>query len=298
VPIFHKPLLTFALDNLIAAGAGALVMNTHYLPEAFADHFGREPRYRGRPLRIFHEPLLLDTGGGIRNARSALGEATFFLFNGDILADLPLAALLSDHRRSGAIATLLLGETGGVANVRFDAASGRVFDLRGGLGVDEGDLCVYCGVAVAEPEIFNWISGEGPSSIIDALLAALRAGEKIGGMLFNRDGHEFWMDLGTPASYLQAHRALANSARRPGYIADAHWPAPIHPEAHIHASAVLEGMVAAGPRVTVGEGAFLRDSILWPGAVIGPGARIEECVVRGDAAGSKPLEGIHRGVVL
>ncbi len=294
VPLFHKPLLTFALDSLIAAGVGTLALNTHHLPETFTEVFGSTPFYRDRPLETFHEPLLLDTGGGIRNARSALGESTFFLYNGDILADLPLADLLAQHRASGALATLLLRHGGGMANVRLEADSGRVLDLRGALGAQEGERVVYSGIAVFEPAIFDWIPAEGPYSIIDALLEAIRVGEKVGGFLCGPEARSLWIDIGTPDAYREAHRLLSDPMNRPSYIVQKNWPEPIHPMADIDPSAVLEGMVIAGPGVSVGRGAFIRDSILWPGAVIERDTHLEECIVRGVS----PAEGKHRGDIL
>lgn len=293
VPVFHKPLLTFALDSLLAAGVGKLSLNTHHLPGAFAEAFGEESSYRNHPLHLFHEPQLLDTGGGIRNARPALGSSTFVLYNGDILADLPIAGLLAAHRSSGALATMLLrpAEGGGVANVRFDQASGRVLDLRGVLGVPEGDAAVYSGIAVFEPAIMEWIPESGAFSIIDSLLSALRAGEKVGGMLVS-DG--LWIDLGTPGNYLHAHRLLAGPASRPGYIVDPSWPAPIHPEARVESGAVLEGVVAVGPGAIVESDAVVRDSVIWPGSVIKAGSRIEECVV----SGVKSVAGTFSGGVI
>ena len=294
VPLFHKPLLTFALDSLIAAGVGTLALNTHHLPEAFSKVFGLPPVYRDRPLRIFHEPLLLDTGGGIRNARSALGESSFFLYNGDILADLPLAELLAQHRASGALATLLLRDGGGMANVRFEAAAGRVLDLRGVLGIKEGKLVVYSGIAVFEPAIYDWIPAEGPYSIIDSLIEALRGGEKVGGFLCSSEARGLWIDIGTPEAYREAHRMLSDPTNRPSYLVGENWPLPIHPDAHIDSSAALEGMVVAGPGVSVCVGAILRDTILWPGAVIEPAADLEECIVRGVS----PAGGKRRGDIL
>jgi mannose-1-phosphate guanylyltransferase len=289
-PVFHKPLVTFALDSLIAAGAGTLTLNTHHLPEAFPRVFGDELVYRDYSLQLFHEPLLLDTGGGILNARCALGESPFFLYNGDILADPPLAELLALHTASGALGTLLLrpGSGGGVANVCFDAPSGRILDLRRSLGVEEGELTVYSGIAVFEPEIFDWIPADKPFSIIDALLAAIRAGEKVGGMV---DHDSLWLDLGTPEAYLEAHHLLAKPPHRPGYLVDRLWPLPVHPKAHIESGAVLEGMVSIGPGAVIGSGAFLKDSIVWPGAIIEPDCRIENCIVSGE----RPIHGDHFG---
>ena len=294
VPIFHKPLLSFALDSLIAAGVGTLAINTHHLPEAFTEVFGPHSTYRERPLHIFHEPLLLDTGGGIRNAGSALGNSTFFLYNGDILADLPLAGLLAQHRASGALATLLLLDEGGVANVRFEAASRRVLDLRGAIGSEVGSLAVYSGIAVFEPAIFDWIPAVGPYSIIDALIQAIRAGEKVGGFLCIPEARSLWIDIGNPGAYREAHRLLSDPANRPSYLVEKNWPQPIHHTADIDPSAVLEGLVIAGPGVHVGKDASIRNSILWPDAVIAPEARLEECIVRGTSR----TTGTHRGDIL
>lgn len=293
VPVFHKPLLTFALDSLIAAGVEQFAINTHHLPNAFTPVFGTDPHYRERPLSLFHEPLLLDTGGGIRNARSALGESTFFLYNGDILADLPLAELLSTHTSSGALATLLLRpcESGGVANVNFDKTSGRVLDLREVLGKNPGELTVYSGIAVLEPRIFDWIPDEGPYSIVDALLQAMRSGEEIGGLLV-RDG--LWMDLGTPRSYLEAHRLLADPLNRSGYLSNSEWPIMIHPEALVESGVTLEGIVSVGPGAVVRSGAVLKDSVIWPGSVIESKAHLDGCIV----SGRNLVVGDHTGEVL
>jgi mannose-1-phosphate guanylyltransferase len=290
VPVFHKPLLTFALDSVMAAGFGEIAFNTHHLPGAFAAEFGLEPLYRGRKLHAFHEPLLLDTGGGIRNARPVIGEGTFLVYNGDILADMPLRELLERHRGSGSIATLLLRPGGGKANVLFDPEAAEIRDLRGELGAAEGTPVVYSGIALFEPGIFEWIPSEGPYSVIDALIAAMRAGNKVAGMLVEEG---LWIDLGTPASYLEAHRILATGST-PSYLAQAGWPSPIHFGARVFPGAVFEGTVAVGPGAVIGKNARIRDSVVWPGAIIGADAVIEECVV----SGRNPVGGHHRGGVL
>ena len=137
----------------------------------------------------------------------------------------------------------------------------------------------------------EWIPQAGPYSMIDALLSALRAGEKVGGMIAQEG---LWIDLGTPESYLRAHRLLADPAVRPGYVPDSSWPAAIHPEARVESGAVLEGVVAVGPGSHVESGAVVRDSVIWPGAVIKAGSRIEECVV----SGVKPVAGTFQGGVI
>src|ERR1700738_4831921 len=66
VPIFQKPLITFALDHLIDTGVDKIFINTHRLPEKFAEAFPGN-RYAWRTLGFITEPVLLETGGGIKN---------------------------------------------------------------------------------------------------------------------------------------------------------------------------------------------------------------------------------------
>ena len=73
VPIFQKPLITFALDHLVAAGVKSFVVNTHHLPADISKLSFPDGIYRELPVRLVHEPVLLETGGGIKNAEPCLG---------------------------------------------------------------------------------------------------------------------------------------------------------------------------------------------------------------------------------
>src|ERR1700680_735863 len=71
IPIFQKPLITFALDHLIDVGVESFIINTHRLPEFFEPYFP-ENSYAGHSVTLVNEPVLLDTGGGIKNVQSFL----------------------------------------------------------------------------------------------------------------------------------------------------------------------------------------------------------------------------------
>src|SRR5262245_37568354 len=92
VPVGDRPALAHIADQLARAGIHEAVLNTHHLAEAFSAE-----RLAGLPIRIsmIHEPRILGTGGGIANAARALGEGEVVVWNGDILADLDVHALLS-----------------------------------------------------------------------------------------------------------------------------------------------------------------------------------------------------------
>src|SRR5437016_9392864 len=81
IPIFQKPLITFALDHLIDLGVKSFIINTHKLPEFFEEAFpGRS--YSGHSIELVHEPDLLETGGGIKNVESQLDAKPFITYSG------------------------------------------------------------------------------------------------------------------------------------------------------------------------------------------------------------------------
>ena len=125
VPVGLKPLISFAFDHLIAdAGADRFIVNTHHLPEMYAAAF-TAATYRDRLITLRHEPVLLETGGGIRNIGDLLrGDRSLLVYNGDILTDLPLGSALVAHRGAGRLVTMVLRSGGGPKHVAFDAAAG------------------------------------------------------------------------------------------------------------------------------------------------------------------------------
>src|SRR5919109_3977229 len=95
VPICQKPLITFALDHLIEIGIRSFIINTHRLPEAFTNLFSQN-RYAEASVKLVNEPILLDTGGGIKNIETDLGGEPFITYSGDVLTDIHLQPLIDE----------------------------------------------------------------------------------------------------------------------------------------------------------------------------------------------------------
>ena len=82
VEIRGKTMLDRALDRLAAAGVTDAVVNLHHLGDQIEAHLA----VRTRPnITLSREPELLDTGGGVCAALQWLGEAAFFVLNGDVV---------------------------------------------------------------------------------------------------------------------------------------------------------------------------------------------------------------------
>jgi len=275
VPLFHRPLVEHALDACLAAGAGRFTVNTHHLPEAWAPRFpsveapgaaavcgenGEEARHsewRGRPLAFFHEPVLLETGGGVRNIRPWFeGGDLLLVHNADIFSTMDLRRLVSEHRASGLPATLALRSRGPGRNVSVGDGATRVLDLRGLLGRGTPDH-QFTGIYCAGPELLDRIS---PGEVVSAVFAFVELAKegRLGCVVLDEGA---WLDLGDPATLLSAHLDPPAAPEMPR----------IHPRATVDPAAEVDGESWVGPGAVVPAGAVLRRCLVFPGVVVQPG---------------------------
>lgn len=281
IPVGLKPLITFGFDHLIAdAGVDRFVVNTHHLPAAYDAAFPAGA-YRGRSIACRHEPVRLETGGGLRNVADLLGRETFIVYNGDILTDLPLAPVIERHRRSGNVVTLVLRSGGEPRHIALDPETGRIVDIRNLLGTGRPGEYAFSGVYLIEPEFLRRIPAGEVVSVIPLFLEMIRRGEPLGGLAVDAGD---WRDLGSRGEYLRVHRDLSAETppRFPRYGApEPGWRDWIHPTALLGSGASISAATAVGAGARVGEGARLENCIVWPGAEIASHSELTRCIVRG-----------------
>ena len=215
IPIFQKPLVTFALDHLIGVGVNRFVINTHRHPELFQSFFAAR-EYAGFPTTLVHEPDLLETGGGIKNAESHFGSEPFLTYSGDILTDVELQPLIDEHFRRGNDVTLALRHTGLAAAVAL--RDHRVVDISNRYGV-AGNFD-FANIAVWNPAIFQRIPPRKKISFIPIIGDWIGQGARIGGVVMN-DGK--WFNIGSRKEYLDVHRMISNKHWRPAYVKTRDW---------------------------------------------------------------------------
>jgi NDP-sugar pyrophosphorylase family protein len=265
IPVANQPLVTHAFEHLIALGVERFVLNTHWCADRYAEQFP-DRQWRGRPITFVHEsPGILETAGGIWNARAHLDGGPFVVYNGDILCDMLLAPALERHCASGDEVTLVLRSHGGNRNVALDEARGCVIDLRRALRPEIEPGHLFTGIYFVEPQFIARIPPAQKLSVVPVFHEMIRAGAKLGGIVLD-DGN--WWDLGTRAEYLAVHAALAQSGRP--------W---IAPGAEVAPDSRILGATAIGAGARVGAGADLRDCIVWERAEVAPGARLTRCIV-------------------
>jgi mannose-1-phosphate guanylyltransferase len=282
IPIFQKPLITFALDHLIDVGVERFVINTHKRAELFENPF-HDNEYEYHSLTLVHEPDLLETGGGIKNAERYLGTDPFLTYSGDILTDINLQALIDEHFRCGNDVTLALRNT----NLASDVAlrEHRVVDIANRHGAT-GNID-FANVAVWNPMIFQRIPPRQKISFIPIVADWIGTGGKIGGLVMN-DGK--WFNIGSRVEYLDVHRTILREHWVPQYVKLPKWPEQVAKSATVDPSAQVRGCSVVGENCQVGAEAILEDTILWPGAQIASKSQLHGCIVRSQ----KNVSGIYR----
>ena len=284
IPIFQKPLVTFALDHLIGVGVISFVINTHRLPKLFQSFFAAG-KYAGFPTTLIYEPDLLETGGGIKNAESHFGSEPFLTYSGDILTDVELQPLIDEHFRRGNDVTLALRHTGLASAVAL--RDHRVVDISNRYGV-AGNFD-FANIAVWNSAIFQRIPPHKKISFIPIIADWINQGGRIGGIALD-DGN--WFNIGSRKEYLDVHRMISNKHWRPAYVKTREWPQRIASSAIVDSSAQLRGCTVVGQNCRVGAEAILEDTILLPDAEIASQSRLEACIVRS----RKKVTGIHRDI--
>ena len=284
IPIFQKPLITFVLDHLINAGVNGFVINTHRRPESFRSFFDRGD-YAGAPVTLVHEPELLETGGGIKNAERCLGSDPFVTYSGDILTDLNLQPLIEEHFRRGNDVTLALRDTGLASDIAL--RDHRVVDIANRYGI-AGSLD-FANVAVWNSAVFERIPAQKKISFIPILTDWIGQGGRIGGLIMN-DGR--WFNIGSRNEYLEVHRTILREDWKPHYLKNRDWPERVSKSAIVDSTAELLGCSAVGEHCHVGAEAVLEDTILWPDAQIASQSQLDGCIVRSQ----KKVSGIYRNI--
>lgn len=295
LPICNRPFLEHQLRLMRDHGVTDATLLTGYLAGAF-EPFAARMADEGISLEVVREETPLGTAGAVRNVLDRL-DGTTVVFNGDVLTDMDLTALLAAHRDREAAVTLTLtgvDNAGPYGLVPLDEA-GRVQGFlekpppsvarRGGL--------INAGTYMLEPRVLSVVpSGETWSFERQLFPALVEAGEAVYGFV----SKEYWLDIGTPERYLQAHWDVLEGKSRAVPIGErigdvllaegadaggAKGPAVLGPRAraepgaHLRHAVLLEGAV-------VERHGVVRDAVVGPGVTIEAGSRCEETLVAAD----------------
>jgi mannose-1-phosphate guanylyltransferase len=244
VPLGDRPMLSHVVDQLRKHGEERIVVNAFHHPEQL------HAWAKGAGVFVSNEQDLLGTAGGVANARTLLGDVDVLVYNGDILADVDVAALRV--ARTGLACLAIASRAKNEGNVGL-GEDGRVVRLRKTSFGPESRGGDFLGIHVIGKELVSTFPDRG-GLIEDVYLPALSRGECLTAM----DVHTPFTDLGTPEAYLAANLSWLVSRGVDSWVA---------PDAHVAGDVRLKRTIVGHGARVMGRG-VLSECVVWPGAVV------------------------------
>ena len=277
LPLVDRPQLAYTFEHLRRYGVTRAIVSCGYLPTQIQEHFG--DRYGDLRLeyRVEEEPL--GTGGAIRFAAEGIDEP-FFALNGDSLRETDLGTLVDFHRERECRATILLTPVEdptryGLVRVNGE---GRVLSFLEKPRPEEIDTnLINAGMYVLEPDVLGLIPTGGAVSIEREVFPRLVEEDSVYGVALPG----YWLDVGTPDAYLQAHRDVLerNFVTELGEELGANYTL-VADGAQVSPGARLVPPVYVGAGAFVGAGARIGSlAVVGAGAHVGEGATVESAVI-------------------
>jgi NDP-sugar pyrophosphorylase family protein len=254
IPFLGKPLVGYVAEYIAKFGFKDVIVNLHHQPESVKKALGDGSDY-GVQIHYTEEvPDILGTAGALDNARHLLEDETFLVVNGKIITDIDISEAIETHKKSGAIATMVLKPN--VKREKFTEVMVEDGFLKG-----FGDLAhpfteeeirdtthelytplLFTGIHIFEPRVFDYIPKNVYSDIVPTFYnPALKNGEKIAVHITDAN----WFELSTIPRYLDISLAMMNGAS-----------------------------VCAGENCTVSGRATVRDSVMWDNVNIADDAHL------------------------
>jgi NDP-sugar pyrophosphorylase family protein len=292
IPILGKPLVGYVAEYLARYGCDEVIVNLHHRPESVRRALGDGSKF-GVKLHYVEEPEILGTSGALDNARAWLEGETFVVVNGKIITDIDLNSALGTHRRTAAIATLVLLPNPACDLFSIVETSEGLLRGFGGMPAkaDFPDDCpplMFTGIQILEPRIFDYIPrGVFSHSTTDVYPQAVAAGERVAVHVARGN----WYELSTIERYLDISLLLMAQA---GHAITQGSGCEISESAKVSDAILWDN-------VRVESGAVIRRAVLADNVRIAAGEVIEDAavvcasLVEGKAPPAKALKGEIRG---
>jgi mannose-1-phosphate guanylyltransferase len=289
VPICNRPFLLYQIDTLRRAGIIDITLSLSYQPNKIEQLLGDGSDY-GVKLKYTVEPQPMGTAGAYKFAEELIREPTV-VFNGDILTDLDLKAVIREHNERKATATVVLTPVEnprdyGLVETERDGRIRRFLEKP----KEEEITCntINAGTYILEPKVLDFIpSGENHSFEYGLFPELLRREQAFYAHIPPRT---YWIDIGTPQRYLQVHQdLLANKVGRI-HIKDRRGDFDSATAAEIDELSIIgdDCQIKPGAQIinsVLGQGSFVEErarvenSVIWPHTRIGTTAEVINAVV-------------------
>ena len=296
IPLVNQPFIEYMLETLRDQGITEAVLAVQYLADRFREVLGDGSRL-GMKLHIVEEPEPRGTAGAVKNVERLLDDTTF-VFNGDVMTDLDLQAMLAYHRERGSACTIALTpveDPTAFGLVETDATGRIQRFLEKPRPEDVTTNMINAGTYIIEPHVFRYVPPSQHYMFERGLFPVML---QTSDPMYGFASRSYWADVGKPQTYLEVHHDILIGKVRHTFrgrqIADRVWAedgVDIHATAQlvgpivlgagvqIGAGAQVIGPTVIGARCVVGPNATIEASVLWDGNVVEEGASLRACVV-------------------
>ncbi len=268
VPVLNRPFLLYQIEILRRAGVKDITLSLNYQPDKIEQLLGNGADY-GVNLRYVNEPTPMGTGGAYKYAEDQIRETTI-VFNGDVLTDLDVFKVIAFHQQQKADATIVLTpvENPSAYGLVESSADGRVSRFLEKPKPEELAALttnnINAGIYILEPNVLELIpANENTSFEYNVFPELLTRGKEFFAFVMNEN---YWRDIGTPTSYLQAHHDFL-SGKIKGFKNGKSPAADVATMATVDKNSIL------------GEGCIIKPNAKIINSVIGAGVHVEEKAV-------------------
>jgi mannose-1-phosphate guanylyltransferase len=296
IPLVNRPFIEHMLLRLRKHGIDEVILAVQYLAERFRTTLG-DGSHLDMKVHIVEEPEPRGTAGAVKHVEPML-DGTTFVFNGDVLTDLDLQAMLDFHREKGSMTTIALTPVEdptqfGLVEMDSDKKIQRFLE-KPSLDQVTTNL-INAGTYIIEPEVFRYVPPKEFYMFERGLFPVLL---QTGDPIFGYPSRSYWNDIGKPQMYLDVnHDILIGRVQfdMPGQeIASRIWaeegsdiheqtqivaPVVFGPGVQVERGACIIGPTVIGARCVIGREATIENAVLWDDVVVEEEATIRSCVL-------------------
>ena len=279
VPLANKPFVSYVLEHLKQHGIDDIIFSMGYLPEGIKSYFG-DGSSMGVKLTYVVEDQPLGTAGAVKNVEEHIQDGDFLVLNGDILTDMDIRGLIEHHRQKEAVGTIALTPVEDPTAYGL-VRTGEDSEVLGFLEKPSWDQIdtnlINAGTYVLRSEVLDMIPPGVEYSFERGVFPRL-----VGKGLYGYRSISYWMDIGTPEKYLQAHYDILEKSVETSVsnCLDQDFVC-VQGQINLKTGAKLVPPVIIGAGTTIEAGARVgRMAVIGPGCTISSGCMVEDSIVQ------------------
>lgn len=318
VSMMNKPFVVHQLELLKKHGINEIVLNLHYMPKNMEYILGDGSKF-GVKLFYSIEKQPLGTAGAVKNAEQYFDNDPLVILNGDTLTDINISEVIAFHKKNKAVATLTLTNVEDPTHygLVITGPDGRIKSFLEKPNWEQvaqySTKTINAGIYVLDPAIFKDVPENTVYSFERQLFPKiLESGQNF----YSVTSDAYWMDIGSPQKYMQAHRDILNGEVPFNMIEEKKdnnkWvgknakidpsvrlkgPLVIGEKSSVKKSSKINPFTVIGDNVNISENAFLEDCVILRNCRIGQGVKIKNCIIGENCIIEDDVEMV-KGIVL